>query len=39
MSKFLFASLMTGIRLNFEDPTTDDVREAVNLAQEANLAL
>ena len=31
MSKYLFASLMTGIRLNIEDPTAADVREAVAL--------
>ena len=33
MSKYLFASLMTGIRLNIEDPTAADVREAVALAR------
>ena len=35
MSKYLFASLMTGIRLNIEDPTAADVREAVALARDA----
>ena len=35
MSKYLFASLMTGIRLNIEDPTAADVREAVALPRDA----
>lgn len=35
MSKYLFASLMTGIRLNIEDPTAADVREAVALARDS----
>lgn len=35
MSKYLFASLMTGIRLNIEDPIAADVREAVALARDA----